>query len=702
MWRGIWPKYAHGSPPTKQSLQRTIASAKRRDVKQTHGGFAGYYCARLSVSRCRVSTVVAAPEPSVEALAVDHDDGHTPHIHGSLGGLMLGATGVVFGDIGTSPLYALQATLDPHYHLDITHPAAALVNLYGLVSLIFWTFLFVVTLKYVFIVMRCDNHGEGGSLALFALIRRQLTHMAEVRWLMVLALFATALFYSDSMLTPAISVISAVEGLEVVSTAFDPYIVGIALVILIGLFAIQSHGTDRVGKLFGPVMTVYFFTIGVMGVAHIIHRPEVIWALSPTYIYFFFTAHPMWSFLALGAVIYAVTGAEALYADMGHFGRKPISYAWLFIAMPMLMLNYLGQAALLIENPSYVDNPFFHMVPHSLTWPLLILATLATIIASQAVISGAFSVTQQAIQLGFMPRLEIRHTSSKAEGQIYVPAVNWFLATMVALLVIVFQHSAKMLPAYGLAVVGTMIITTAMQYVVVFQIWKVAVWRGVIGLIAFLTVDGIYLASGLAKLFEGAWFPIMVGLIIFTLLTTWSRGRELMRERLDEASLPLQIFIESACKSATRVKGTAVFMTSTPDGVPPALLHNLKHNKVLHERIVLLTVKIRNIPIVPDEERCAMADLGHGFHRLVLKFGFMQETDVATALQQASMCGGAFKMMDTSFFLARQTLLPSDRPGMAVWREHLFSWMLRNATSAMDFFRLPPNRVVELGSQVEI
>lgn len=625
------------------------------------------------------------------------DDHEHSHIRGSLRGLMLGATGVVFGDIGTSPLYALQATLDKRYNLDIS-----IINLYGIVSLIFWTFIFVVTLKYVFLVMRCDNHGEGGSLALYALIRRHLGVKAPKGWLMVLALFATALFYSDSMLTPAISVISAVEGLSVVSTAFDPYIIWIALVILVGLFAIQSRGTDRVGKLFGPIMLVYFAAIAVMGVVHIIPHPQVLRALNPIYIWYFFSAHPSYSFLALGAIIYAVTGAEALYADMGHFGRKPISYAWLYVVFPALMLNYMGQAGLLLAHPEFVDNPFFHMVPRSMTWPLLVLATLATIIASQAVISGAFSVTQQAIQLGFMPRMQIRHTSSHAEGQIYVPAVNWFLAVMVGLLVVTFQHSAKMLPAYGLAVVGTMIITTAMQYVVVFRIWKQPVWQGLLGIVVFMTIDAAYLASGLAKLFEGAWFPIMVGLIIFTFLTTWSKGRKLMQARLDDASLPIPVFIESACKSATRVPGTAIYMTSTDDGVPPALLHNLKHNKVLHARIILLTVRIRNIPVVPDEERCKMENLGHGFHRLVLKFGFMQQTDVPAALAQASSCGGAFNMMDTSFFLARQTLLPSERPGMAIWREHLFSWMLRNATTAMEFFRLPPNRVVELGSQIEI
>jgi len=624
------------------------------------------------------------------------DEDHA-HIGGSFSTLMIGATGVVFGDIGTSPLYALQATLDKRYNLQTN-----ITDLFGIVSLIFWTFIFVVTIKYVFIVMRCDNRGEGGSLALYALIRRRLGAQSPTGWLMALALFATALFYADSMLTPAISVISAVEGLDVVSTAFDPYIVWIALVILVGLFAIQTHGTERVGKLFGPIMLVYFVSIAVMGLAHIIPHPEVLRALNPVYIWLFFHSHPTYSFLALGAIIYAVTGAEALYADMGHFGRKPISYAWLYIVMPALMLNYMGQAGLLLGHPEFVDNPFFHMVPSYLTWPLLILATLATIIASQAVISGAYSVTQQAIQLGFMPRMQIRHTSSHAEGQIYVPAVNWFLAVMVGLLVITFQHSAKMLPAYGLAVVGTMIITTAMQYVVVFRIWKVPVWRGMFGIVVFLAIDAAYLASGLAKLFEGAWFPIMVGLIIFVLLTTWSKGRKLMQERLNEASLPTKVFINSACNSATRVPGTAVFMTSTADGVPPALLHNLKHNKVLHERIILLTVNIRNVPTVPDEERYSTEDLGNGFHRVLLKFGFMQQTDVPSALEHATSCGGAFNMMDTSFFLARQTLLPSERPGMAIWREHLFAWMLRNATTAMEFFRLPTNRVVELGSQVEI
>jgi len=627
------------------------------------------------------------------------DEVRASHAHGSLATLMVGASGVVFGDIGTSPLYAVQATLadkgDMTLHVDVT-------NIYGIVSLIFWTMIAVVTLKYVFVIMHADNHGEGGSLALLALIKRKLGEQGHIGWLVMLGLFATALFYGDSMITPAVSVISAVEGLDVVNHSFKPYVVPIALIILIGLFLIQSRGTDVVGKLFGPIMLVYFLAIGVMGVVNIIPHPQVLWALNPYYIVPFFVEHPVPSFLSLGAVIYAVTGAEALYADMGHFGRRPITLAWLYLVFPMLILNYLGQAALLIMDPKTVDNPFFHMVPTSYLWPLVILATLATIIASQAVISGAYSVTQQAIQLGFMPRLKIMHTSSAAAGQIYVPIINWGLAVMVAVLVLVFRSSANLLPAYGLAVVGTMLITTIMMGVMIFRVWKTHLALGVLGLGVFIVIDSLYLASGLAKLLEGAWFPIMVGLIIFTLLTTWGAGRKLMQQRMDESALPIKIFIQSACNSATRVPGTAVFMTSTADGVPPALLHNLKHNKVLHERIILLTVKILGVPMVSDEERFRMEDLGHGFHRVVLRFGFMQETNVPAALKLITNCGAAFNMMDTSFFLARQTLLPSARPGMAIWREHLFAWMLRNAEGAMEFFRLPTNRVVELGSQVEI
>jgi len=611
--------------------------------------------------------------------------------------LTLGALGVVFGDIGTSPLYALQATLDPRYHLGTN-----VTDLYGIVSLIFWSFVFVVTVKYVFIVMRCDNRGEGGSLALYALIQRQLGAAAPRRWLLAGALFATALFFADAMLTPAISVISAVEGLGVVSAAFKPYIVWIALAILVGLFAIQRHGTERVGTMFGPVMLVYFVVIAAMGLHHIAASPQVFAALNPAYIWSFFVAHPIHSFLSLGAVVYAFTGTEALYADMGHLGRKPITRAWLYIVLPALMLNYLGQAAMLVRHPEFADNPFFHMVPGALTIPLLVIATLATIIASQAVISGAFSVTQQAIQLGFIPRMRIMHTSSRARGQIYVPAVNWLLAAMIALLVVSFQHSAAMLPAYGLAVVGTMLITTLMQYVVIFRVWKRPLWQSGIGFAVFVTVDLIFLASGFTKLLEGAWFPILVGLVIFTLLSTWARGRAMMRRRLEQDGLPLEIFVKSGA-SVHRVRGTAVFLSTSPDTIPAALLHNLKHNQVLHERVLILTVHVEDVPHVAPHKRLEAHGVGNGFYRVILHYGFMDEVDVPADLARIDSCGGGFNMLTTSFFLGRQKVIATrDEPGMALWRERLFAWMVKSSESAMEFFKLPTNRVIELGSQLRI
>jgi KUP system potassium uptake protein len=616
----------------------------------------------------------------------------------SFSALTLGAVGVVFGDIGTSPLYALQATLDPRYHLGVN-----VTDLYGVISLIFWSFVFVVTIKYVFIVMRCDNHGEGGSLALYALINRKLGAATPKHWLMAAALFATALFYADAMLTPAISVISAVEGLSVVSTTFKPYIVWIALAILIGLFAIQRHGTERVGRFFGPIMMVYFAVITAMGVVHIAAYPQVIEALSPVHIWRFFADHPFYSFLSLGAIIYAVTGAEALYADMGHFGRKPITTAWLAIVVPALLLNYMGQAAMLVRHPEFADNPFFHMVPPSLTIPLLVIATMATVIASQAVISGAFSVTQQAIHLGFLPRMRILHTSSRAKGQIYLPAVNWALAAMVALLVIGFQHSAAMLPAYGLAVVGTMLITTLMQYVVVFRIWKAPLWRGAVGFVTFITIDLIFLASGLAKLFEGAWFPIAVGLAIFTLLTTWATGRRVMREQLEESAMPLNVLVASAGSSMHRVQGTSVFLSASANTIPTALLHNMKHNQVLHERVMFLTIQVEDVPHVALRDRVEVTPLGDGFYRVLLHYGFVEEVDVPQDLQSVTACGEPIHMMSTTFFLGRQKLIAArEVPGMALWRERLFAWLMTSSESAMEYFKLPSNRVVELGSQVRI
>lgn len=624
---------------------------------------------------------------------------HGEHTHPqALWKLAVAAIGVVFGDIGTSPLYAFRETFHGHHQLTLDT-----LHILGVISLMFWSMMVVVTLKYVTIIMRADNKGEGGSLALLALISGRTEGQRWTRGIILLGVFATALFYGDSMITPAVSVLGAIEGLAVAAPGFDPWIVPIAIVILIGLFSIQRTGTARVGAFFGPVMLFYFLTIATLGVISIAQTPQVLTALSPHYAVLFFVSDPLPAFLALGSVVLAVTGAEALYADMGHFGRKPIGISWLVFVLPALMANYMGQGALLIRDGVIaLENPFYLLAPTVLQLPLVFVATAAAIIASQAVISGAFSVTQQAIQLGFIPRLRIDHTSAAAAGQIYIPVINWLLMTMVILLVLTFQNSSNLTSAYGIAVTGAMLIDTCLLAVVLFVLWK---WkkRYAIPLLAiFFLVDGAYFAANLTKVPDGGWFPLMVGCIVFALLTTWSKGRKLMMDRLRESAMPVKIFIESAANSATRVPGTAVFLTSTPEGVPHALLHNLKHNKVLHERVVLLTVRIMDVPYVGDAKRVQVEDLGKGFHRMVIRYGFMQDADVPAALAQVKDCGEPFKMMETSFFLARQTLLPSSKPGMMLWREKLFAWMLRNAESAMEFFRLPTNRVVELGSQVEI
>jgi len=623
---------------------------------------------------------------------------HDQHGRSGLGKLALGAVGVVYGDIGTSPLYAIKEVFVGHHPLAVDR-----LHILGVLSLIFWSLTLIVTLKYVLTVLRADNNGEGGSLALLALIQRR--SGTGKRWgpsLVVLGVLATALFFGDCMITPAISVLSAVEGLATVEQGFDAFVIPIAVGILVALFYIQSTGTARVGKLFAPVMVVYFVVLAVLGVVNIAARPEVIGALDPRWAMRFFANDPELGFLALGSVVLAVTGAEALYADMGHFGRRPISVAWLYFVFPALMLNYLGQGALLLGTPEAAQNPFFLMASEDWRLPLVILSTMATVIASQAVITGAFSVVQQAVQLGLMPRIRIEHTSATEAGQIYIPIINWALMTMVLLLILGFRESSNLAAAYGIAVTGTMFISTLMVGVLIRRVWQwplaaVIVFEGV-----FLTVDGTYFASNVTKIPDGGWFPLLVAVVVFILLTTWSKGRQLMIDRLREEAMPMKIFIDSAASSAARVAGTAVFMTSTPDGVPHALLHNLKHNKVLHERIILLTVKVADQPYWPDDERVSVTDLGEGFQRAVLKFGFMEEANVPAALKLAKGTCGEMRTMDTSFFLSRQTLIASERPGMMLWREHLFSWMLRNAESAMEFFRLPTNRVVELGSQVEI
>ncbi|MEO7690054.1 MAG: potassium transporter Kup [Sphingomonas sp.] len=622
-----------------------------------------------------------------------------PHHHkDGLAKLALGAIGVVFGDIGTSPLYAFRETFAGHHKLALD-PA----HIMGVTSLMFWSMMIVVTLKYVSIIMRADNKGEGGSLALLALISGKTKTRRWSNGIILLGVFACALFYGDSMITPAVSVLSAVEGLAVAAPSFGGLVMPIAIVIIIGLFLIQRSGTSRVGLFFGPIMLVYFAVIATLGLLSIVQTPHILLALSPHYAFEFFAMDPVRAFLALGSVVLAVTGAEALYADMGHFGRNPIRVSWLFFVLPALMLNYMGQAALLSRlGAEALESPFYMLAPHSLRLPLVGLATAAAVIASQAVISGAFSVTQQAIQLGFMPRLRIEHTSAATAGQIYIPLVNWALLVMVLLLVMFFRTSSNLTSAYGIAVTGAMLIDTCLLSVVFFRLWHWPKYLAIPLLAVFFLVDGAYFAANMTKVPSGGWFPLLIGLIMFTMLTTWSKGRQLMIDRMREAAMPIKVFIQSAATSATRVPGTAVFMTSSPEGVPHALLHNLKHNKVLHERIILLTVKIMDEPYLPEAGRITLEDLSHGFHRMILRYGFIEEPDVPAALAKVHQCGADFRMMDTSFFLARQTLLSSAKPGMMIWREKLFAWMLRNAESAMEFFRLPTNRVVELGSQLEI
>jgi KUP system potassium uptake protein len=638
---------------------------------------------------------------SADQTAGQHGHSHAPK--GSLLALCVGTVGVVFGDIGTSPIYAFRETFAGHHPIN-PDP----LHIKGVLSLVFWSMMIVVTFKYVMTIMKADNKGEGGSLALLALISRK-TAGASWTWpIVMLGVFATALFYGDSMITPAMSILSAAEGLKYVDPGFSRWIVPIAIVIIIGLFAFQSRGTAKVGQWFGPIMLLYFATLAGLGLMHMAKMPLIVLdVVNPLNALNFFYVDGFRAFVAMGTVVLAVTGAEALYADMGHFGRKPIAYSWLVFVLPALMLNYMGQGAMILsmtpaEAQVAIRDPFFLMVPEIISTPVIILTILAAIIASQAVISGAFSLTQQAIQLGFMPRLSIRHTSESAAGQIYIPSVNWFLAIMVLLLVLFFQSSSNLAAAYGIAVTGAMFIDTCLISVVLLTLWQWPKWKALPVLAVFFIVDVAYFGANLLKVPSGGWVPLLIGLVIFTLLTTWARGRALMRERMAESTMPMEIFIKSAAGSAQRVPGTAIFMASTSAGVPSALLHNIKHNRVLHERVIILTVQIAEIPYVEECNRSECKTLGEGFYRVILRYGFLEETDVPAALATVDLCGPPFNMMQTSFFLSRQTLIASKVPGMAIWREKIFAWMLRNAANAMEFFRLPSNRVVELGSQVEI
>ncbi len=617
--------------------------------------------------------------------------------------LAIGAVGIVFGDIGTSPIYAFRETfVGPHpLTLDDLH-------VLGVVSLIFWSMTIVVSLQYVTILLTADNKGEGGTLSLVALLSRYIGG-SKWAWLPVLlAVAATSLFYGDSMITPAISVLSSVEGLEVVDPGLAKWVIPIALVLLIGLFVLQKRGTTKVGALFAPVMLFYFTTLAVLGLWHIFDHPAILFALNPWYAIQFFITDKVLAFLALGSVVLAVTGGEALYSDMGHFGRGPMRLSWFGFVMPCLLLNYFGQGAMIISlgdasAAQAITDPFFYMAPEVLRLPLVFLATAATFIASQAVISGAFSVTHQAIQLGFIPRLSILHTHHEHHGQIYIPLVNWVLMIAVILLVLFFQTSSNLASAYGIAVTGAMTIDTCMMGVLLMAVWKWKWWYAVPVTLLFFTVDGAYFTSNMTKVPDGGWVPLVIAAFAFALLTTWAKGRRLMRERMAEVGLPLDIFAKSGRNSTVKVPGTAIFMNSGSSGTPSALLHNIKHNKVLHERVVVLTVSIADVPYVDPVERTEIKDLGDGFYRVVLHYGFMEETDVPAALKHLdNICAGPFEMMQTSFFLSRQTLLAAEKPGMAVWREKLFAWMMRNAATPMEFFGLPTNRVVELGSQVEI
>lgn len=612
--------------------------------------------------------------------------------------LIMGAIGVVFGDIGTSPLYTLKEAFG-HYGLKVNE-----ANVFGILSLVFWAMLLVVTVKYVMVVMRADNRGEGGILALMTVVRRSLPIASPMTYTVgILSILGTALFFGDAVITPAMSVLSAVEGIEVATPTMKPYVVPLAILVLLILFAVQRKGTDKVGRMFGPIMILWFVVLAVLGFSQIIKNPTVLYALSPHYAVQFFIEHGTVAWLGLGAVVLAVTGGEALYADMGHFGRIPIRYAWLGFVMPCLLLNYFGQGALVLASPETVANPFYHMVPDILLYPAILLAMLATVIASQAVISGAFSLARQAIQLGYLPRLQLIHTSDETIGQVYVPWVNRVLLIVVMILVVSFGSSTNLAAAYGVSVTGAMLIDTFLLIILASSRWRWSGWAIFLVGGIYIVIDTALFTANAVKFFSGAWVPFAITIVVFTIMRTWRRGRDLVREQVNRDSLRIEHFVQSVMVDPpVRVSGTAIFMTPSNDYMPPALLHNLKHNKVLHERNVFLSVETLSVPRADDNERVAHSDLGHGFARLTLRYGYMEDPDVPKALKRWSIPGPPFDPMDTTFFASREALTAGADQGMALWRDKLFLVMSRNATSATEFFGIPGDRLVELGTKVAI
>lgn len=617
-----------------------------------------------------------------------------------LAALTLGALGVVYGDIGTSPLYTMQEVFAPHTGVPLDAP-----HVVGAVSVIFWALMLVVTLKYVVLILRADNHGEGGGLALTALASSAVSgRPALKRALLLLGVFGATLFYGDSVITPAISVLGAVEGLKVLEPGLKPFVVPAAVAILVGLFAIQRFGTTLVGRFFGPVIVLWFLTLGVSGAVQVMQQPGILAALNPLAAWHFLIERG-WHLLAtVGAIVLALTGAEALYADMGHFGKRPIRLAWTGLVLPCLALNYMGQGALLIGNPQAIENPFYRLFPSSWLVPALILATLAAIIASQAVISGAYSMTRQAIQLGFLPRMAVRFTSASEAGQIYMPAVNWALLVGVLAAVVGFGSSSALASAYGIAVTLTMLITTVLTFFVVRDGWRLPAPVAIGATAFFLAIDLLLVAGCAVKFLDGGWFPLVLGFSLYVGMSTWYRGRALLFDRLREDGLALQPFVDSLSRDTTltRARRTAVYPVADPAMVPLALLHNLKHNQVLHERNLVLTVHFASVPFVPVEKRIEVQALAPGFWRVGLHFGFMETPDVPAALQAAALHGVEVPVFETTYFLSRESVVPTPGPGMAQWRERLFAALSRNAGGVADFFRLPHNAVVELGTRVQI